>query len=307
MLTAVVELLAKRVWYRGLAGIRKMCSGGVFPKTRATHRHTRLPQEIVDMIVAYLIYDLRSLRVCSLTCYSLYIAAVPHLHHTLTVGINPYVCSVYAHPPRYHPSQWSNRIQHVNKLNLLPFVKKLCICGIFIHYSRGFYPEVASCSLLHKFSALSNVRELAIEHLDISNFTQRPQKLFRHFLPTVQFLALITPKGSHRQIIYFIGLFQHLEDLKLSQRYPDTKLKQEYSVDDLTLIPHFAPPLRGRLTMLFSNKMELVGDMISLFGGLRFRSMDLFRVDGMQLLLGACAETLESLRLYLDEFDSKQL
>ena len=39
-------------------------------------------------------------------------------------------------------------------------------------------------------------------------------------------------------------------------------------------------------------------DMITLFGGLRFRCMDLFRVKCVQLLLGACAETLETLWLY---------
>ena len=195
----------------------------------------------------------------------------------------------------------------MDKLDLLPFVKKLRICGTCTGYLLRFYPELASCSLLHKFSALSNVREPLIEYLDISTFTQRPQLLFRHFLPTVQSLALMKPGGSHRQIIYFIGLFQHLEDLKLSQRYLYPEFEQEYSVDDLTLIPHFAPPLRGRLIMRFSNKVEFLADMIGLFGGLRFRSMDLYHVDGMRLLLGACAETLESLRLHLIDFDSKQL
>ena len=258
------------------------------------------------MVVAYLIYDVRSLRVCFLTCYSLYIAAVPHLHHTLTIEINPYACSLQERPPTYHSSQWSNRIQHMNKLGLLPLVKKLRICGTFDDYHyRELYPELVSCSLLHKFSALSNVRELLIEYLDISTFTQRPQQLFCHFLPTVQSLVLMKPKGSHRRIIYFVGLFQHLEDLKLSLSYPE--LEQEYSVDDLTLIPHFAPPLRGRLTMLFSNKVEFLADMISLFGGLRFRSMDLCCVDGMRLLLGACAETLETLRLRLTDLYCKQL
>lgn len=39
-------------------------------------------------------------------------------------------------------------------------------------------------------------------------------------------------------------------------------------------------------------------DMITLFSGLRFRHMDLFEVKCTQLLLGACADTLETLRLY---------
>ena len=39
-------------------------------------------------------------------------------------------------------------------------------------------------------------------------------------------------------------------------------------------------------------------DMIALFGGLRFRHMDLFKVRCVRLLLDACAESLETLRLY---------
>ena len=39
-------------------------------------------------------------------------------------------------------------------------------------------------------------------------------------------------------------------------------------------------------------------DMITFFGGLRFRYLDLFGVKCVRLLLGACADTLEGLRLY---------
>jgi len=41
-----------------------------------------------------------------------------------------------------------------------------------------------------------------------------------------------------------------------------------------------------------------VKDMIDFSGGLCFRRMDLFRVRGVQLPLGACTETLETLKLY---------
>jgi hypothetical protein len=45
-------------------------------------------------------------------------------------------------------------------------------------------------------------------------------------------------------------------------------------------------------------RVKLMEDMIVLFRGLHFRYMDLFRVKCVQLLLHACAETLEVLRLY---------
>ena len=69
-------------------------------------------------------------------------------------------------------------------------------------------------------------------------------------------------------------------------------------MDDLTLIPPFAPPLRGQLTMTSFTRMELLKDMIDLFGGLRFSYMDFCNVDGMRLLLDTCAKTLETFRLH---------
>jgi len=45
-------------------------------------------------------------------------------------------------------------------------------------------------------------------------------------------------------------------------------------------------------------RVELLKDMIDLFAGLRFRRMELCNVDGIRLLLDACAKTLETLQLY---------
>ena len=50
--------------------------------------------------------------------------------------------------------------------------------------------------------------------------------------------------------------------------------------------------------MRYSREVELLKFMVDLFGGLRFHSMDLYYVDGTQFLLDACAETLETLRLF---------
>ena len=111
---------------------------------------------------------------------------------------------------------------------------------------------------------------------------------FAHFLPTVQELCLRDPCGSRRQIVFFIGLFEHLEDLGIIY---DGFSSQAEPVDDLTLIPPFTPPLRGLLQLASLRRVDLLKDMIDLFGGLRFRWMDLFDVDGMPLLLNACAKT----------------
>ena len=49
---------------------------------------------------------------------------------------------------------------------------------------------------------------------------------------------------------------------------------------------------------MFFTMVGLVEDMIELFGGIRFRHMCLHNVDGMRLLLDACAKTLERVVLY---------
>ena len=249
-----------------------------------------LPLEIVEMIIGHLIYDMPSLLACSLTCYSWYIATVPHLHYTLIIHRHP-------NPAEEFGSKRPKALSHMHKLGLLPLVKKFEVRQY--HFScdwvGSFSPQRLNRHLLRGYTALTDVEELGIDHLDIPEFMPRIRRYFGHFLPTVRSLALRAPKGSRRQIIYFIGLFQHLEDLKLLY---DRANSQDEPTDDPMLTPPFAPPLRGRLTMAHFTRVGLLKDMIDLFGGVRFRHMDLCNVDGMRLLLDSCATTLETLRLY---------
>ena len=260
-----------------------MCSGGTSPETGISSTRSSpvitLPLEVVQTVIACLVGDTRSLLACSRTCYSWYIAAVPHLHDTLTTS------AWYL---------WPKSLWNARRLGLLPLVKTFQIQSRDTWHLRGFSPkQLGYCNLRH-FRALTNVQELGIDHLDIPSFIPNVQLYFGHFLPTLRSLAMGEPKGSRRQIIYFIGLFRHLEDLKILYDAAD---RQEEAEDDMTLIPSFAPPLRGQLTMC-STGVGLLKDMIDLFGGIRFRYLDIFNVGGTPILLGACAETLETLRLY---------
>ena len=54
-------------------------------------------------------------------------------------------------------------------------------------------------------------------------------------------------------------------------------------------------------------RIGVVEDMISLFGGVRFRQMDLFYTYGMRLLFDATAGTLETLRLYPNDPRSERV
>jgi len=170
--TAAVGLFVKR-WYQTLARIRGMCSGGASPKTPTVRSSPttpgglpgRLPQEIVEIIIAYLVYHTRSLRACTLTCYSWYIAALPHRHRTLFIGINRWD----------RKSRWPNPIQRMHTLGLLPLVK-LCWIRGGGHGDACFSPKLFKSHTLHQFSALTNVQELGIDRLDVSSFMPRIQR-----------------------------------------------------------------------------------------------------------------------------------
>ena len=247
---------------------------------------TKLPRELVEMIISHLIYDTPTLLACSLTCYSWYIATVSHLHHTLTTDGGRWRAD-----KKY---LWPTPLRKSYELGLLPLVTRLRIRSSY-QYEVKFAPEQLDRRTLRYFSALTNLQELGIDNLQVSSLMPTIKQCFGHFSPTLRFLALSKPDGSCRQVLYFIGLFPNLQDLKLhSFLFIDT----QKNTADATLVPPSIPPLRGRLTFTEVTRWGFVGDMVALFGGLRFRYMDLFRVNRMWFLLGACANTLETLRFY---------
>ena len=295
--TAAVRLLINCLWYRTLALIWWVYSGGPFLKASSTpsSHATRLPFELVEIIIAHLLYDMCSLRACTLTCYSWYIAAVPHLHHTLVVSTFSLAKERYI---------WPLPLIKKKRLGLLLLVKTLWIYGDIydVAFSHSLWPTFHNLLPYFPFTSVSQLR---IDHLDIPSFLPRVRRSFMYFLPTLRGLALKEPKGSRREVIYFIGLFKHLHDLKHLHGYTNSP---EGSAGDMTLVPSFVPPLRGLLTMRHP-RVGLLKDMIDLFGGFRFRHMDLFGVDGngTRLLLDAGAKTLESVMLHPSDPHSEQL
>ena len=292
-----VKLLAKRVRFRGQARIWKLSPASSISALRDFPTESPspgLPQEVVEIIITHLIYDTHSLLACSLTCRSWYTASVPHLHHTFTTRTRQW--------PRRPKHWWPNSLQNASKLGLLPFVKRLRVHDTE-WTTGGFSKSEFNRRTLRQFSALANVQELEIHNLDIPSFLPTVQRYFGHFPPTVRSLALRTPKGSHRQIIYFIGLFQHLNNLLLTSFYR----RGGEPAEDPALIPPFTPPLRGRLVMANFKRAGFVKDMIDLFGGIRFSYVDLSNVGDTRLLLNACAKTLETLRIYPNDLHGEQL
>ena len=93
--------------------------------------------------------------------------------------------------------------------------------------------------------------------------------------------------------MFFIRQFPHLEDLELYLSLVYALEKPGY----WTLAPPFVHPSRGRLRISCTAGDGLAEAMVHAFGRVRFRHLDLFYTDGGQLLLDACADTLETLHL----------
>ena len=154
--------------------------------------------------------------------------------------------------------------------------------------SRWISPGIALLMYLASVLRINRCPGTGIDYLDVPKFTATLRRYFRHFLPTVRPLALREPGGSRRQIIYFLGLFRRPEDFKLHYDVVDY---WEEPVDVLTLTPPFGPPFGGRLMMTCFTRVDVLKDMIRLFRGIRFHSMDTFNVYEIRLLFDACAET----------------
>ena len=258
--------------------IRKICppkepkeqpSRGLGPVT--------LPQEVVYEITSY-IFDIKTLCSCSLTCYLWYLATVPRLHYSLTTSIEDF----------FERTEWPTPLQESYNLELLPFVKRFSII------TTDFTPEQFGGCNLDYFSALDSLQELRIDCLQLSSFIPNIQQYFGHFSQTLLSLTLSEPKASYRQILYFTGHFKNLQDFKLSNFRP---AKEDETTASLTLDPPFTPPLRGWLTLHLVGE-GLVDEMITLYGRLHFRRVELLRVKNARQVLEACAETLETLKLH---------
>ena len=201
-------------------------------------------------------------------------------------------------PYRDQRYQWPNQIWHMYTFGLFPLVERFCVR--YVNSQSWFTEELFNRHLLPGILALNSVQELEIDCLEIPSFMPRIRLRFRHLSTRVQTLNLREPRRSHRQIIYFIGLSKHLQDLNLL--YNEASPLAE-PTGDLTLVPPFVPPLEGRLKIRNFTRVGLVNGMIDLFGGIRFRRMHLFDVAGMRLLLDARAKTLERVVFSLQDFD----
>jgi len=229
------------------------------------------------MAIAYLIHDIQALKACSLTCYSWYIVAVPHLHHTFVfrgidrAGLKPL-------------SAW-------HALGLLPLVKDLRIPQS-TSQPRWFLPQSLDRRYSRHFFAFTNVQNLTIQNLDIRSFIPRLERHFRHFSPTLRSLTLEAPRCTSRQLSHFFSLFPNLDNIEVRAFVFDGTGSPDHG-----LVPFSTPKLQGQLTLSVFYGVETWEDLVASCG-LRFRSIHLHPVSNLApVLLAACAGTLETLRI----------
>lgn len=259
--------------------------GNGFPWTRTTYGPTfLLPYEIVEMVIAHLAHDQGTLKACSLTCRLWYSAAVPHLHHTLTLGRTG---SDFDIRGELKP------LSKLHDLGLIPFVKVIRVDQPSSRRS-WFVPQAFSRSDLRYFSAFANVQTLVLQRLQIYHFIPGIERYFEHLSPTLRSITLLNSRCTPRQLSYFLSLFSNLDDIEIRFAYG---CKPNSTTPDAALAPFSAPSLRGRLVLYHLHWVETWTHLIASSGGLRFRSMEL-RGSGSctPILLDACAETLETLQ-----------
>ena len=274
------------VWRRGKAKVNRLF-GNRPPGTHIAHEPiARFPYEIVEMIVAHLAHDLDALKTCSLTCHSWRIVTAPHLHHTISLkekyGIIHSGLKTLSKP---------------HERGLMPLVKEIRVCAPYRDYP-WFAPRTFSRRNLDYFSAFTNVQALKIYCTEIYRLIQGIERYSGHFLPTLRSITLWAPSCTSRQLSRFLSLFPNLDDIDIEFMVeingpPSTTSSTE-------LVPVSAPKLEGQLRLYKFYSVETWTDLIKLCGGLRFRHMDLCYVTGCTpILLEACAETLETIRIHI--------
>jgi hypothetical protein len=275
------------VWRRGKANINRLLGNPPLDAPRKTHTahgaSSRLPYEIVEMIIAHIAHDLDALKACSSTCRSWYIAAVPHIHRTLTLTDGT----------RSITHRELKPLSQLHQLGLVPLIKE-----IRVYQQRGNWlaPQAFSPGDLSCFSAFPNVQSLRLQYLEISHFIPGIERYFGHFSSTLRSIALLEPTCTPRQLSYFLSLFPNLDNIAI---WHTPTLPPNITIPDTELVPLSTPRLQGRLMLRQFDSAETCICLVTLCGGLRFRYMNLCMVGGcVPVLFEACAETLETLRFH---------
>ena len=191
------------VWHEGKDGIYRLFSNPP-SGTHIAHESTcRVPHEIVEII--HLTHEPLALKACSLTCRSWNTVAVPHLHHTLTLGNGPYLTRGRLKP-----------LSKLHGLGLIPLVREIRMEQPF-GVDPWFVPGAFGRRDLRYFAAFADVQTLALQCFQIYHFIPKIERYFEHFSPTVRSIVLSNLHCTPRQLFYLFSLFpngQHRDPIR---------------------------------------------------------------------------------------------
>ena len=253
-----------------------------------------LPDDILCEIFSLL--DMKTLKSCSLTNKALSFSAKPFLHRSLVLAPQ----SMFLPRPRV-PGSWNefSRLSILGERGLLRYTHHLSIT--FPHdprFAYGLEPYI------QHLRTITNLWTLEVHWLDTLLYVPKMVECFGGFLGTLQSLNLIFARGENKRILYFVCLFPNLRDLKVySVNGYTSSMRNDGRFDIKT-----SPLLDGTFDFQWDVRSEsepmgahlFLSDLVALPSGLKFRTLKLSTEctsDNLQLLVNACAPTLECMEL----------
>jgi len=269
-----------------------------------------LPDDITCEIFGLL--DAEALKSCSLAGKALSYSAKPFIHRTL------YLTPRSRTPPDpVVPGPWNelNGLQDLGKRGLLQHARHI---SISLPDGNPLLAHDLQPHIQH-LRTLTNLRSLKVCRLDTPSFIPKVEEYFGGFLGSLHSLELVSPRGYHDQILYFICQFPNLRDLRIDGVQVYTIFTNKGDTPS-SLDINNSPPLDGTLdlkleTLPGSPWRDSLGayiilkHLLKLPSGLKFRTLKLLRCGGNhpQLLVDACAPTLECVEFTGEGFSASFL
>ena len=251
----------------------------------------RLPQELVDEILGYLLDDLDALKACSLTCKHLFGPTRPLIHQHLYLVSGPEYPksrrSLFGRGKSKVDPRAFGRLIDADRLGLLRYTRHLTFkerSGIL----GPFHPSEVQKHLPH-LRSITRLRRLTLDQVYVPPFFPVFEECFGMFVNTVRQLDVRGFYGTVPDLFYFICQFPLLEDLNIIAPSHDGA-QPGNTVPAITQLP----PFRGKLVLSNIWSGWYPGALAVLPGGLNFHALELYRCNPSQVFLGACSHTVTS-------------
>lgn len=233
----------------------------------------RLPQEIVDYIVDYVSDDRPTLFACTHLSRAWCIAARTHLYRTLTVS-------------DLTGFKATNDLQ---KMGMVHLVHRMVVIR------KINQVDFMLSKTLTRLNPFTHLQELDLRYLNVGELVLQLYEGCDTLKSTVRTLELRHPAGGIKHIVCFISLFSNLENLTVDG------INRIISDSPIPVV-EYSPPLTGRLKLSGISDQDFIHDLVSMRGGVRFRTVDLRFCREVQEIIDGCAATMERLIWHSSDF-----